>query len=148
MSMPRRRSRSRAGAFARRGAGHGADADRRVGARDRPPPQRHPAHARERRGDRGLGARGRAARLGGAVHARALRPRGEGCAGEKRRMSTIRVNGAERALEAATVAELLAAIGVAAGARGVAVARNGAVVRTADWGTTALAPGDAIEIIR
>jgi sulfur carrier protein len=63
-------------------------------------------------------------------------------------MSTIRVNGAERALEAATVAELLAAIGVAAGTRGVAVARNGAVVRAVDWGTTALVPGDAIEIIR
>jgi len=63
-------------------------------------------------------------------------------------MSTIRVNGAERALDVATVAELLATVGVAAGARGVAVARNGAVVKAADWDATALAPGDTIEIIR
>jgi sulfur carrier protein len=63
-------------------------------------------------------------------------------------MSTIRVNGTERALDVATVAELLAALGIVAGARGVAVARNGAVVKGVDWGATALAPGDAIEIIR
>jgi sulfur carrier protein len=63
-------------------------------------------------------------------------------------MSTIRVNGAERALDVATVAALLAAIGIASGTRGVAVARNGVVVKGADWAATALAPGDAIEIIR
>jgi sulfur carrier protein len=63
-------------------------------------------------------------------------------------MSTIRVNGAERALEVATVAELLAASASRPARVGVAVARNGAVVRAADWGATALAPGDAIEIIR
>jgi len=63
-------------------------------------------------------------------------------------MSTILVNGAERTLDVATVAALLAALGVAPGTRGVAVARNGAVVKAADWAATALAPGDAIEIIR
>ncbi len=63
-------------------------------------------------------------------------------------MSMIRVNGSARALDVATVAELLAAVGVAPGTRGVAVARNGAVVKAADWDATALAPGDAIEIIR
>jgi sulfur carrier protein len=63
-------------------------------------------------------------------------------------MSTIRVNGAERALDVATIAELLTALGVASGTRGVAVARNGAVVKGVDWAATALMPGDAIEIIR
>jgi sulfur carrier protein len=63
-------------------------------------------------------------------------------------MSTIRVNGAERALDVATVAALLAAIGIAPGTRGLAVARNGAVVKAADWDATALAPGDTIEIVR
>ena len=63
-------------------------------------------------------------------------------------MSTIRVNGADRALDVATVAELLASAGVSPGTRGVAVARNGAVVRASDWAATALAPGDTIEIIR
>jgi len=48
-------------------------------------------------------------------------------------MSTIGSTDAlMRALEVATVAKLLAAIGVAAGTRGVAVARNGAVVRAAN----------------
>jgi sulfur carrier protein len=63
-------------------------------------------------------------------------------------MSTIQVNGAARALDVATVAELLATIGIASGTRGVAVARNGAVVKASDWAATALAPGDTIEIIR
>ncbi len=60
----------------------------------------------------------------------------------------IRVNGKEEALAAATVLELLRARGIDPAARGIAVARNGAVVPRRDWGTAALAPGDEIEIVR
>jgi sulfur carrier protein len=59
----------------------------------------------------------------------------------------IKVNGAEEPL-AATVAELLARKGVAEGARGVAVALNGAVVPSGSWEGAALAPGDEVEIVR
>ncbi len=61
---------------------------------------------------------------------------------------TIRVNGAERALDTETVAALVAALGIDAGARGVAVALNGAVVPRASWPVAALAAGDEVEVIR
>jgi sulfur carrier protein len=61
---------------------------------------------------------------------------------------TIRVNGAERALEMETVAALVAAMGIAADARGVAVALNGAVVPRARWTAAHLTAGDRVEVIR
>ena len=62
--------------------------------------------------------------------------------------ATLTVNGEAEPLEATTVAALLAARDIAPGGRGVAVALNGAVVRRADWATTALNPGDTVEIVR
>ncbi len=62
--------------------------------------------------------------------------------------ATIRVNGERRPLEAANLAALLREAGVDAAARGVAVALNGAVVPRARWPEQALAPGDAVEIVR
>jgi sulfur carrier protein len=60
----------------------------------------------------------------------------------------IKVNGAAEPLAASTVAALLEARGVAAGARGIAVAVNGAVVPRAAWAETRLAAGDEVEIIK
>jgi sulfur carrier protein len=61
---------------------------------------------------------------------------------------TIRVNGEDRRLKAATVIELLRDLGVDPERRGVAVALNGAVVRRGDWPGAALAPGDQVEIVK
>jgi sulfur carrier protein len=62
--------------------------------------------------------------------------------------ATIRVNGEDRRLAAATVIELLRDLGVDPDRRGVAVALNGAVVRRGDWPAAALAPGDRVEIVK
>ena len=62
--------------------------------------------------------------------------------------SRLSVNGEIEPVTARTIAELLAARGIDPAARGVAVARNGAVVPRAQWGETALAEGDRIEIIK
>jgi sulfur carrier protein len=59
----------------------------------------------------------------------------------------LTVNGVSEPL-APTVAALLAARDIAPDGRGVAVALNGAVVRRADWPTTALNAGDVVEIVR
>jgi sulfur carrier protein len=61
---------------------------------------------------------------------------------------TVTVNGVSEPLEAATIDALLAARDIAPDGRGVAVALNGAVVRRADWATTALNAGDTVEIVR
>lgn len=61
--------------------------------------------------------------------------------------ATIRVNGTEEPLAAATVAELLAARGINR-PRGVAVAVNGALVTARNWAAVALAAGDTIEIVK
>jgi len=60
---------------------------------------------------------------------------------------TIRVNGKEEALQAATLAELLASRGILR-AKGVAVAVNGAVVPAGTWEKALLATGDEIEIVK
>jgi sulfur carrier protein len=60
----------------------------------------------------------------------------------------ITVNGATEALAAPTVVALLEARGIAAGARGVAVALNGAVVPRGAWAETTLSAGDTVEIIK
>ncbi|GGF06281.1 thiamine biosynthesis protein ThiS [Aliidongia dinghuensis] len=62
--------------------------------------------------------------------------------------ATIQVNGAERALDADTIAALVATLGIPAEARGVAVALNGAVVPRARWAEATLAAGDRVEVIR
>ena len=59
---------------------------------------------------------------------------------------TIRINGEDEPLAAATVADLVAQR-IAPQARGVAVALNGAVVPRARWTETALSPGDRVEIV-
>ena len=63
-------------------------------------------------------------------------------------MTRLKINGVEEELAVSTIAELLAARGVDPGARFLAVAVNGAVVRRTEWPRTALAPGDAVEIVR
>lgn len=58
----------------------------------------------------------------------------------------IRVNGEDRAVqEGTTVAALLESLGIPV--NGVAVERNKALVRKADFAATALQPGDAVEIV-
>ena len=57
-------------------------------------------------------------------------------------------NGEDRPLISRTVADLIAELGIPAGARGVAVACNGAVVPRAGWAETCLAAGDRVEVIR
>jgi sulfur carrier protein len=61
---------------------------------------------------------------------------------------TIRINGESEPLAAATVAVLLDEKAVDTGLRGIAVALNGSVIPRAAWATTALQPGDSIEIVR
>ena len=63
-------------------------------------------------------------------------------------MIRLKINGAEAEVPARTVAELLAARGIDARARFLAVAVNGAVVRRAEWAAAALSAGDEIEIVR
>ncbi|HET7593868.1 MAG TPA: sulfur carrier protein ThiS [Stellaceae bacterium] len=61
--------------------------------------------------------------------------------------ASIRVNGREEELTAATVAELLRLRGID-GSRGVAVAVNGVVAPSRSWRSLALAAGDEVEIVR
>jgi sulfur carrier protein len=60
----------------------------------------------------------------------------------------VRLNGMDETVEPATVIDLLRTRGIDPAARGVAVALNGKVVRRADWVTTEIKAGDAIEIVR
>ena len=63
----------------------------------------------------------------------------------------LTINGQERDCEATDLAELWrkeTADLNGAEPRGFAVALNGVVVRRADWTTTAVRDGDAIEIVR
>jgi sulfur carrier protein len=62
--------------------------------------------------------------------------------------ATIRVNGENEPLAAATLDALLAEKAVDTGQRGIAVALNGSVVPRAAWRDTALRPGDSVEIVR
>lgn len=61
--------------------------------------------------------------------------------------ASIRVNGREEELTAATVAELLRLRGID-GSRGVAVAVNGVVAPSRRWRSLPLAAGDEVEIVR
>lgn len=60
----------------------------------------------------------------------------------------ITVNGQPQPLAAASVAALLEQQDIAADARGIAVALNGAVVPRAAWQSTPLKAGDTVEIVR
>ncbi len=61
----------------------------------------------------------------------------------------ISVNGERREVAAgSTVLDVARACGLRDDERGVAIARRGAVVRRADWATTAVAPDDALEVVR
>ena len=62
--------------------------------------------------------------------------------------ATIRVNGEERALSAATVDELLRQESIDPEAKGIAVAINGTVAPRRSWTETTLAAGDQIEIVK
>jgi sulfur carrier protein len=62
--------------------------------------------------------------------------------------STIRVNGTDEPLAAATLAALIEEKAIDTGQRGIAVALNGAVVPRAAWAQTPLHGGDSIEIVR
>jgi len=62
--------------------------------------------------------------------------------------ASIRVNGREEPLASGSVADLLAGRGIAEGARGVAVALNGALLPRRRWSETPLAAGDSLEIVR
>jgi sulfur carrier protein len=63
-------------------------------------------------------------------------------------VTRLRINGEEAEIAAATVAELLAARGIDAKTRFLAVAVNGAVVRRAEWPAQTLSAGDQVEIVR
>jgi sulfur carrier protein len=63
-------------------------------------------------------------------------------------MIRLKINGFDEEVAASTVAQLLAARGIDPGARFLAVAVNGAVVRRAVWDDAALNSGDAVEIVR
>jgi sulfur carrier protein len=61
---------------------------------------------------------------------------------------SIRINGTDEPLVAATLAALLEEKAVDVAQRGIAVALNGAVVPRAAWPQTALRAGDTVEIVR
>jgi len=60
----------------------------------------------------------------------------------------IRLNGKPETVEAATVAELLAALGVDPQRRGLAVAVNGDVVPRRSWTERLLSANDDVEVVR
>jgi sulfur carrier protein len=62
--------------------------------------------------------------------------------------ASIRVNGQDEPLAAATLSALLEEKAVDTGRRGIAVAVNGAIVPRAAWPQTQLRPGDSVEIVR
>jgi len=63
-------------------------------------------------------------------------------------MTTVTVNGSDRELEAgATVAQLVAQLGVPAGGRGVAVAVDGEVVPRGAWEAHQVHAGARVEVV-
>ena len=63
-------------------------------------------------------------------------------------MTRLKVNGVDEEVAAATIAQLLVARGIDPGAKFLAVAVNGAVVRRTSWDEAPLYAGDAVEIVR
>jgi sulfur carrier protein len=66
----------------------------------------------------------------------------------ERNARQVRVNGEAMQTDAQTVAGLLASLGVDDARTGVAVARNGEVVRRSQWTETPLHDGDTVEVLR
>ena len=62
--------------------------------------------------------------------------------------ASIRVNGERRTTAAETLEALLRELGLDPGAKGLAIALNGAVAPRGRWSETALRPDDEIEIVR
>jgi sulfur carrier protein len=63
-------------------------------------------------------------------------------------MTRLKINGVETEVAVSTIAELLVERGIDPGARFLAVALNGAVVRRGEWNIASLSAGDDIEIVR
>jgi sulfur carrier protein len=63
-------------------------------------------------------------------------------------MRTVLLNGSDREVAASTVAALIDELAIPGAPRGLAVAVNGSLVPRSEWPARALAPGDAIEIVR
>jgi sulfur carrier protein len=63
-------------------------------------------------------------------------------------MTRLKINGIDEEVTATTIAQLLTVRGIDPGARFLAVAVNGTVVRRASWNDAALTSGDAVEIVR
>lgn len=57
----------------------------------------------------------------------------------------IYVNGVEYEHEGVAIDELIALVGVEP--RGIAVARNGEIVRRSEWTTTVVTSGDRVEVL-
>ena len=57
----------------------------------------------------------------------------------------IRVNGDERAFQAMTIEQLIAALEIVP--RGIAVALNGELVRRSEWPSTLVSDNDQVEIV-
>jgi sulfur carrier protein len=63
-------------------------------------------------------------------------------------MRTVHLNGSDRAVAASTVAALIEELAIPGAPKGIAVAVNGSLVPRSEWLARALAPGDAVEIVR
>ena len=63
-------------------------------------------------------------------------------------MTRLKINGVDEEVAATTVAQLLELRGIDPGAKFLAVAVNGAVVRRASCDDASLSAGDAVEIVR
>ena len=62
--------------------------------------------------------------------------------------ASVTVNGAPRACAGQSLAELVVALGLDPGRRGLALALNARVVPRADWRAVRVAPGDTVEIVQ
>jgi sulfur carrier protein len=60
----------------------------------------------------------------------------------------LRINGQAQQVAAATLEALLREQALDPAARGLAVARNGRVIKRSEWANTELVEGDRIEIVR
>ena len=63
-------------------------------------------------------------------------------------IETISINGQAQPYQPQTLSELLAVSGVDVAQPGIAVALNARVIRRAEWATTALQPGDRVELVQ
>jgi len=63
-------------------------------------------------------------------------------------MTRLRINGVEAEIAVSTIAELLVQRGIDPGAKFLAVAVNGEVVKRTEWPDATLRAGDDVEIVR